>query len=119
MNNKLLYVNLQNINNIVLLEDGCDAPGFANWDPAVGEGEIPLVVYETLEDFLHYIDINQVPPADEISPALFRYMKDLIDEEKWTKEDITKVTQEIVIRYSDGRLLTNSIDLDNDTFFLK
>ena len=114
MNNKLLYVNLQNINNIVLLEDTCDAPEFANWDPAIGEGEIPLVVYETLEDFLYYTDIDQVPPADEISPALFRYMKDLIDEEKWTKEDITKVTQEIVIRYSDGRLLTNSIDLDND-----
>lgn len=114
MNNKILYINLQNINNIVLLEDACDTPGFANWDPEIGEGEIPLVVYETLEDFLYYSDINQVPPADEISPALFRFMKDMVDEKKWTEADIEMLTQEIVIRYSDGGLLTSCIDLNND-----
>jgi hypothetical protein len=114
MNNKLLYINPQNINNIVLLEDACDAPGFANWDPAVGEGEIPLVVYETLEDFLYYSDINQMPPADEISPSFYSFLKDLVSEKNWAETDISSFTQEIVIRYCDGNSLTNIIDLYND-----
>ena len=114
MNNKLLYINPQNINNIVLLEDACDAPGFANWDPAVGEGEVPLVVYETLEDFLFYSDNNQTPPADVISPDFFSFLKDLVSEKNWTETDISSFTQEIVIRYCDGNSLTNIIDFYND-----
>ena len=79
----------------------------------------PILVVFTLprphfEDFLYYSDINQVPPADEISPALFRFMKDMVDEKKWTEADIEMLTQEIVIRYSDGGLLTSCIDLNND-----
>ncbi len=114
MNNKLLYLNPQNINNICLLEDARDAPGFANWDPAVGEGEIPLVVYETLGDFLYYSEINETPPADVISPALFDFLKDLIREKAWTEDYIADITQEIMIRYNDGNTLTNGIDFYND-----
>lgn len=33
MNNKVLLVNLRNIDELVLLDEACDSPGFANWDP--------------------------------------------------------------------------------------
>lgn len=115
MNNKLLYLNPQNINNICLLEDACDAPGFANWDPAVGEGEVPLVVYETLEDFLYYSDMGKTPPSDEISPAFFSFLKDLVIKKNWSENYIANCTREIIIRYSDGNTLTNGIDFYNDS----
>ena len=51
MNNKLLYLNLEKIKSIVLLDEACDPPEYYNWDYSVGEGEIPLVVYEVLEDY--------------------------------------------------------------------
>lgn len=112
MNNKLLYINPRHINNIVLLDDACAAPGFANWDPAIGKGEIPPVVFEMLEDYLYYSDCGQAPPADEISPALFGSLKDLVSRRKWTEDDIAEMTQKILIRYSDGGMIVNNIDFD-------
>ena len=52
MDNKLLYLNLEKIKSVVLLDEACDALGYYNWDPSVGEGEIPLVVYEVVEGYL-------------------------------------------------------------------
>lgn len=114
MNNKLLYLNPHNINNIVLLDEACDTPGFANWDPEVGEGEIPLVVFEALEDCFYYLENNQTPPQDEISPMFFKFLQKLIHEKQWKEDDVFALTQEIIIRYSDGRSLSNSIDFNSD-----
>lgn len=52
MDNKLLYLNLEKIKSVVLLDEACDAPAYYNWDPSVGEGEIPLVVYEVVGEYL-------------------------------------------------------------------
>jgi len=118
MNNKLLYINLQNINNLVLLGDDCDPPGFANWDPDVGEGEIPLAVYEVLEDYLFYLDVGtdeeEQPPTDEISPSLFSFIEELINDKEWTEEFIRSIVHEIKVWYTDGSTLSNDINFDSD-----
>ena len=72
MNNKLLYVNLENIKQFLLLDEACDAPGFTNWDHKISCGEIPAVFYEALDDYFEYDDealrrkmscrINSTPP---------------------------------------------------------
>ena len=114
MNNKLLYLNPNNINNIVLLAEDCDKPGFANWDPSVSTREIPAVVYETLDDYFLYTETNKTPPNEIISPLLFQYIKHLSETEKWTKENVRDITDGIVVHYSDGTLMEHSIDLSQE-----
>ncbi len=116
MNNMLLYVNPSNIKSIVLLDDNCDAPGFANWDPAVSEGEIPLVVYEALDDYMYYIDLHKAPPAEEMSPKFVQLIKRCMEDKKWGPDEIDALTSQITVHYADGNTLVNGMDfhLDNN-----
>ena len=104
MNNKVLLLIMQNIKDIVLLDDACDQPADINWDPSVSEGEIPLVVYEALEDY--YSDIDK----EHFSEKLLKYLKELIEEKQWSEEDVLSILSSIVIYYSDGRSRLASID---------
>ena len=90
MNNKLLFLNTDNIDGIVLLDEACDPPDFANWDPSVGEGEIPLVVYEALDDFCFAMESNGMSDEDVLSPMFMNYMKDIAKQYKWTEDDKIK-----------------------------
>lgn len=118
MDNKLLYVNPHNIKSIVLLDDDCDAPGFANWDPAVGEGEIPLVVYEALDDYMYYTELNEVPPAEEMSPRFVRLIKRYTEDKKWQSDEIDALTNQITVHYTDGNTLVNYIDFNLDNMVI-
>lgn len=51
MNNKVLYLNMKNIDKIVLLDEACDEPCDLDWSTDISEGEIPLVIYEVLGDY--------------------------------------------------------------------
>lgn len=110
MNNKLLFLNTDNIDGIVLLDKACDPPDFANWDPSVGEGEIPLVVYEALDDFYFAMESNGMSDEDVLSPMFMNYMKDIAKQYKWTEDDIFDLTSKIMIKYYDGNELINYTD---------
>ncbi len=112
MNNKLLYLNLTKIKSVVLLEDACDAPYNYNWDPTVGEGEIPLVVYEVLDDYFFDVAENDVHDT-EYSPKLQEHLNMLIKEEKWTEEDAHEMIYGIRIRYADGSIVDNTMEMRN------
>ena len=45
MNNKLLFLNMENIKRIVLLDEACGLPSQIDKNCVLDEGEIPLVVY--------------------------------------------------------------------------
>jgi len=115
MNNKLLYVNTQNINNIVFLEESCDPPSFANWDSTVSCGEIPLVVYEALEDYFYYSSPEKKPPADLISSVFWEYMTKLIADKQWTEDNISLLTQKICVRYKNRSTLETYVDFYLDS----
>ncbi len=66
MNNKLLLLNLNEVEQIVLLDEACDPPSFANWDSAISEGEIPLAVYEALEDYDPNWEEDEIDVIQEI-----------------------------------------------------
>ena len=118
MDNKLLYLNLEKIKSIVLLDEACDPPEYYNWDPSVGEGEIPLVVYEALEDYdPDYLEIDEKAAA-RYSPKLKEVLNQLIEEMKWTDDQIYKLTGGIKIRYADGSVLENLINLNKGSDLL-
>ena len=111
MNNKLLYFNLEKIKSIVLLDDACDPPAYYNWDHSIGEGEIPLVVYEVLVDY--YSRERDENINAEYSPKLQSLLDRLIEEKKWTDDQIYDLTSGIKIRYADGGVFNNLIELGN------
>ena len=113
MNNKLLYFNLEKIKSIVLLDDACDPPAYYNWDYSIGEGEIPLVVYEVLVDY--YSRERDENIDAEYSPKLQSLLDRLIEEKKWTDDQIYDLTSGIKIRYADGGVFNNLIELGNSS----
>ena len=113
MNNKLLYFNLEKIKSIVLLDDACDPPAYYNWDHSIGEGEIPLVVYEVLVDY--YSRERDENIEAEYSPKLQSLLDRLIEEKKWTDDQIYDLTSGIKIRYADGGVFNNLIELGNSS----
>lgn len=110
MNNKLLLINTKNINKLVLLDDACDAPSFGNWDSNVNCGDIPLVIYDTLDDYMYYKDAGQLPPADVISPSLLKIMDSLIESGAVTTDEASET---ISIYYNEGNVVQTYIDFES------
>lgn len=117
MNNKLLYLNLTKIKSVVLLDDSCDAPYYYNWDPSAGEGEIPLVVYEVLEDFIFEVAEKDELDEAEYSPKLQKYLNELIKEENWSEGDVHYMINGLRIRYADGSVAENHMEMETSTVF--
>ena len=112
MNNRVLLLNMKNVKEIMLLDDACDQPEFANWDTAVDCGEFPLVVYEALEDYLYYLDEEKI--SNDVLSAKFRKMLDNIMEHKgWSEEQIYDMLDISAIYFADGRIRPINIDFDD------
>lgn len=116
MNNKLLYVNLENIKQFLLLDEACDAPGFTNWDHKISCGEIPAVFYEALDDYFEYDD-EALPPKDVMSDKFYATMKDIAEKEGWNEDSIYEM-QNIIVRYRDGSITQTDIDFDRSDSLL-
>ncbi len=102
MNNRVLMLNMKHINGILLLDEACDPPGFANWNASVSEGEIPLVVYEALEDYFDSSSCNESAFNTKISDRLYNFMERIISKYKWTEEDVFHLVYGAEIYYQDG-----------------
>ena len=64
MINRVSFINMDHIKSLYLLDDVCDAPDNANWDPEVSEGENPLVIYEALDGY-SYLDYSKGSPIKQ------------------------------------------------------
>lgn len=107
MNNKLLFINLQNIDDFVLLDEACDQPGNINWDYHVDCGEIPLVVYDALE----YFDIyNSKIDNAELSNQFYERLNNFVKEKNWSEDDIFTIVESTTLYHKDG--YTNTIEID-------
>ena len=115
MDNKLLYLNLEKIKSIVLLDEACDSADYYNWDQIVGEGDMPLVVYETINDYYSEVEEGHKISETEYSPNLQKLLAHLIEEKKWTDDQIDEMTSGIKIRYADGSVSKNLIDLQSES----
>lgn len=100
MNNKVLLLNMKNIKKIVFLDEACDAPSLGNWKCDVDCGEIPLVVYEALDDYWNYEINGEKIPENVISPSFYTFLKEYISEKKIDIEDLLYTT---TIYYKNGQ----------------
>lgn len=112
MNNRILYLYMPNVKEVVLLDEACGTPNFANWDPEVSEGEIPLVVYEALEDYI-YDDADKI--GDENLSVKFKeFLKKLIIQKHWDENAIFDLVDNSTIYYADGKTRMVYIQFDKD-----
>lgn len=108
MNNKVLFLNMSGISNLVLLDEACGQPSFANWDPSVSEGEIPLVVYESLDDYFFADDSSE----NILSSLMRSFLDDLVEEKHWTEDDTFDLLNRITIYYKTQKPLSLTGYLD-------
>lgn len=106
MNNKVLFLNMKNVEEIIFSDFDCDQPDFVNWSPDVDCGEIPLVVYESLEDFFY--DENE----NALSINMRKVMQEIVEENGWSEDDVYDVLHLTEIYYADGNVRPITIDFD-------
>lgn len=111
MNNKLLFLNMENIDEIVLLDEACDQPGYINWDYEVDCGELPLVIYDALEDYIYYDDFQEDGEVS-LSNKFIQILDKLIEKKKWTDDEIETMLCCTKAYFKNGRCRELNIDFD-------
>lgn len=100
MNNKVLLLNMENVRKIMLLDDDCDEPGDADWNPKVGCGEIPSVIYESLEEY----EPDCEEESQRMSDRLKGTLDALIKKNEWTEDEIIEMLSDSWIYYNNGKV---------------
>ena len=109
MNNKVLFINMKNVNEIVFSDFDCDQPEFINWDYEVDCGEIPLVIYEILEEY-DFIEDDE----KNISVMLRDWVEKFVDNKGLSEDEIYDKTHISKIYYLNGCIRNISIDFNSD-----
>ena len=117
MNNKLLFVNLDNTKQILLLDEACDQPSFTNWDPNVDCGEIPLVIYESLGEFFDWAEEEKTPDPEIMSQSFFDTMKKIVEDKAWNEDSVYQMEQ-IILHHTDGKKTATSFDYHQESSLL-
>lgn len=111
MNNRVLFLCMKNIKELIFLDDACDNPIDINWDQNVSCGELPLVVYEALEDYI----LNDDNVWEEcVSDNLKKFLDKFIKSEKLTYDEIFHLLNYSTIHYNDGNKRSLYIDFVED-----
>lgn len=112
MDNRLLVINMDEVDDIVLLDEACDPPHFTNWDYDVSEGEIPGVIYEALPDYINEGD--DLVKRKEISPRFAQMLDGLIREKGWEDGDIPSMFEKTFIHFVKGNTTEVYIDFEDN-----
>ena len=76
------------------------------------------MVYEALDDYMYYTELNEGPPAEEMSPRFVRLIKRYTEDKKWQSDEIDALTNQITVHYTDGNTLVNYIDFNLDNMVI-
>lgn len=104
----------ENENLITLSDFDADTPSGKNWDEHVSCGEIPLVVYEALEDYEENSQVTLYNDTEN-STELYKYLMEYVRKNGWTEEDIFQLLNTSVFYYLDGRKKSTIIDFYQDS----
>lgn len=107
MNNRALLLNMENVRKVMLLDEACDAPGDADWDPKVSCGEIPNVIYEALEE---YGTDDYQETSQRMSDRLKGTLDNLIRKNEWTEDEIYQMLDDSLIYYTNGKAESHWIE---------
>lgn len=108
MNNKVLYLYMPNIKEMILNDFDCDTPSFVNWDSEVDAGNIPLVVYEALEDYLY--SVGDSMEEELLSKGFVDYLERLTVHRRWSEDTMATMLNTSEIYYTDGMIRPLNID---------
>lgn len=112
MNNKILILNMENINEIIMLDDACDQPSGVNWKSGEEFEELPLVIYEAMEDYYDDMAVEN----ELLSPGLYKIIDKLVEEKKWSEDKIYEFMNLSKVYYTDEEVRYVNIDfLQNST----
>ncbi len=119
LNNKLVFINPENVKRFVTLDDAADAfPG--DWEISWHEsGYESPEVYDALEIYMEETYWEQTPdPNNSLSVTLRQIIKKLVEENNLDEQAILQLTNGIRIYYSDGSIesfilssFTSALDL--------
>ena len=107
-------INTNNVDRIVLLDDGCSAPSSCTWDSSVDEGDVPPVVYESLSDYTYYEETKEKIPEKLISPNLCEVMASYVEKDDATSGALLSEEGTVVCRYVDGKTERYNIDFGQE-----
>ncbi|MCD8130047.1 MAG: helix-turn-helix domain-containing protein [Lachnospiraceae bacterium] len=108
MNNKVLFLNLDNIKELMLVDEACDQPSGVNWDPDISSGEIALAAYEALEDYYFQEDPEQ--QKDILSPLCVSFLNELTKKYGWSDDAVSELLHTTIIHYNDGKTREVCVD---------
>ncbi len=112
MNNKLLFLNMQNVKEIILLDEACDSPEYVNWDEHVDCDKFPLVIYDALEDYIYCEEIGE--DNGTLSLKFKEILDGLVRERGWTEDDLYDMTALSNIYYIDGEIRPVNIEFEQE-----
>ena len=98
---------MENVRKVMLLDEACDAPGDADWDPKVSCGEIPNVIYEALEE---YGTDDYQETSQRMSDRLKGTLDNLIKKNEWTEDEIYQMLDDSLIYYTNGKAESHWIE---------
>ena len=111
MNNKLLLINMNNIDKLILLDEACDPPYYCTWDRKVDNGGTPLVVYEALDDYYFYKDDDRNIPTTILSSKLINILEEYIKDNNLNEEYVNSLLYDVNVVYNNGKKETHDVDL--------
>ena len=113
MDNTLLYINTDNIDDLIFADESCDKPYYLNCDDEVSEVEFPAVVYEVFSEYYaDYINEGIKPDETEVSPLLWKAVCLLADKYNINEDNYYSFCDGIRIQYADGSKFIDEMILD-------
>lgn len=111
ISNKVLYLYMPNVKEVILNSFDCDPPAFVNWDPNINCGEIPLVVYDAIED---YVVMGQSCIEEELLSENFMcYLDNLMKQYNWTESEMQEMVDGTIVYYNDGIIRNINVDFES------
>lgn len=108
MDNKILFLYMPNVEEVILSDFDVGEPSDKDWNPAVSCGEMPLVLYEALED---YCDGEM----EAISGKMKKILECYVEKSGQTENELYYMLKTSVIYYANGKERWAQIEFDDDT----
>ncbi len=110
MNNKLLLINSEELNNLILLDEAIDCYSISDCElNNIDDGEIPLVIYEAIEDYI----ISGTNDINHISLKMQNYINNIISTYNWDEDTIYEMINSANIYYKNSHKHKITINLDD------
>lgn len=113
LDNTIIYINTDNIDDIMFVDDLCDRP--PDWDVEEHGNQFPAVVYEVLYEYYYdYIVYGIKPDEEEVSARLWNVVTLMAEKYNINEANFFSFCNGIRIQYADGSKFDDVMMLDED-----